>query len=192
MTRVRLCVLVSAVLLTACGDDAASPEDFVDEGDGSTQADAAQHSDGGIENADASSSDAAELGGDADVHEMGDAGAAADSSATDAAATAPHMKDVFDGVIKAGQCQACHPGVEDSADFSSIDKTYATLVTNTAIVCNGKPFVTPGNVQQSFLWDLISQPKPGCGYTRMPDGLEELSSDKLSLVHDWIRGGAQR
>jgi hypothetical protein len=58
--------------------------------------------------------------------------------------------------------------------------------------CNGKPYVTPNDPSQSFLWDLVSKDDPGCGAERMPQGLPHLSAAQLDIVKRWIEDGALR
>ena len=96
-----------------------------------------------------------------------------------------------DGAFGTNLCATCHPAVDDSVDMSSEDKAYASLVGNTKVICNAKPYVTVGDPSKSFLIDLISQNSPGCKAMRMPQG-GEMTAAEIQQVSDWIQGGAKR
>jgi hypothetical protein len=96
-----------------------------------------------------------------------------------------------DGAFGTNNCATCHPSVDKSVDMSSEDKAYATLVGNTKVICNGKPYVTAGDPSKSFLIDVISSDSPGCKAERMPSG-GEMAAAEIQQVSDWIKGGAKR
>jgi hypothetical protein len=90
------------------------------------------------------------------------------------------------------QCTDCHsPDGEQAPDLSTPDKAYAALVQNSEMQCEGKPFVTKGNASQSYVYEMVSQSRPGCGTPRMPPG-GALTMAELKLISDWIQGGALR
>jgi len=88
-------------------------------------------------------------------------------------------------------CGSCHPAVEKAVDLTNADKSYASLVLDKTAQCNGKPYVTPGDLSKSFLYDLLTEDDPGCDAERMPMG-RELRSVDIQIVADWILGGAPR
>jgi hypothetical protein len=97
---------------------------------------------------------------------------------------------VFDGD---GFCTGCHPSVADEypLDLSDLDKAYETLLDD-GERCNGKPYVTPGDPDKSFLIDVLTLSNPGCDISRMPDGFDEpLADEEIQLVRDWIEQGAK-
>ena len=67
---------------------------------------------------------------------------------------------------------------------------YATLVSDTAVKCNGKPYITPGDPTKSWLIDVLTQNDPGCDTDQMPQNLTPLSASDLKEVEDWITQGA--
>lgn len=101
---------------------------------------------------------------------------------------------IYDTVMTDATCIGCHPSVDDSIDFSSVDIAYAKLVDDKAAKCGSKPFVTPGKPEDSFFVDLVSLDKPcpsDSKIMRMPVG-PELSNAQIQLIRDWITGGALR
>jgi hypothetical protein len=96
-----------------------------------------------------------------------------------------------DGVFGTYICATCHPAVDKSVDLTDETKAYATLVGNTKGICNGKPYVTPGDPTKSFLIDVLSKDDPGCDSMRMPQG-QEMSAAEIQKVSDWIKGGAKK
>lgn len=87
-------------------------------------------------------------------------------------------------------CSGCHPSVNDP-DLSDADMSFASLVEDDSEACDGKPFVTPGDVEKSYLIDLLTKEEPGC-HRRMPDGGDPLSEAEIQAVADWIEAGAKR
>ena len=84
-------------------------------------------------------------------------------------------------------CANCHPS-QSPPDLRDLDAASA-MVTSTKAVCDGKPYVTRGNPDESFLYDVLAKDDPGCGVPRMPLG-GELSADQIQQVYDWIAAGA--
>ena len=84
-------------------------------------------------------------------------------------------------------CTSCHP-TASKPDLKTLT-TASTTVSSKAEVCNGKPYVTPGEPDRSFLYEVVSEDKPGCNVRRMPIGAK-LSAEQLRLVRDWISAGA--
>lgn len=86
-------------------------------------------------------------------------------------------------------CSGCHPTLS-KPDFSSLEQTRATVLESAESVCNDKPYVTPGDPQASFLYDILALDEPGCAHARMPVGGPYLSERELSAVAAWITAGA--
>lgn len=104
------------------------------------------------------------------------------------------LKDLLDdsGPFGTYACAACHPAVakDFAVDLTDETKAHMTL-TATKAICNGKPYVTPGDPAKSFLIDVISKDDPGCDAMRMPMG-QDMSAAEIKKVTDWIQGGAKR
>lgn len=104
------------------------------------------------------------------------------------------LKDLLadEGVFGTYVCAACHPAAAPkiAVDLTDEAKAYTTL-TATKAICNGKPYVTPGDPAKSFLIDVISKDDPGCDAMRMPMG-QEMSAAEIKKVSDWIQGGAKK
>ena len=104
------------------------------------------------------------------------------------------LEDLQDDVFDTYACSACHPSQNPKGrtlTFASIDALYASLVTDTAVKCNGKPYITPGDPSMSWLYDVISKDDPGCGTERMPQG-QKMTTAQIKEVSDWITQGAKR
>jgi len=104
------------------------------------------------------------------------------------------LKDLLadDGAFGTYACAACHPSVakDKAVDLTDEAKSYTTL-TATKAICNGKPYVTPGDPAKSFLMDVISKDDPGCNAMRMPMG-PAMTAAEIKKVSDWIQGGAKK
>lgn len=85
-------------------------------------------------------------------------------------------------------CATCHPK-SGPPDFSSLSKLAASLATEEE-ECDGKPYVTPGDPEKSYLIDILSKESPGCGHSRMPLGMPAISESQLAQVEAWIAAGA--
>lgn len=186
----RALLALSLLTLTlACGDDANdfAGDDIVDQGDSGPR----------IGNGGRTSSDGGELvadaGTDAAAIEQHDASSDAGQAApADAGAPDVFLSRVFKEVFQPMQCGLCHPGVDNSVDFTDVMTVRYTIQDSRAIVCNGKPYITPGDPSKSFLYDVISKANPGCDVDRMPQGLDPLSAAQVELVRVWIEQGARR
>ena len=86
-------------------------------------------------------------------------------------------------------CSACHPIISPPS-FSTIDAITTSVLQSKDAACNDKPYVTPGDPDQSFLYDVLALKDPGCGHTRMPQGGPYLSASELMQVSEWIKAGA--
>ena len=86
-------------------------------------------------------------------------------------------------------CTTCHPG-SGTPDFTTTAKAVQTVVGKSDEACDGKPFVTKGDPEQSYLYDLVSKDDPGCGQLRMPLAGPPLSESELAQVAAWITAGA--
>jgi hypothetical protein len=84
-------------------------------------------------------------------------------------------------------CVSCHPS-SSKPDLKTLAAA-TTMVNSEAEVCNGKPYVTRGDPDRSFLYEVLSDEKPGCDVRRMPIG-SKLTAAELKLVRDWIGAGA--
>jgi hypothetical protein len=68
------------------------------------------------------------------------------------------------------------------ADVPTLEKD---LVGVAAQSCKGWTRVVAGNVDESFLWNKIMEPKPACG-VQMPQGIEPLPEAALECFRGWI------
>lgn len=104
------------------------------------------------------------------------------------------LKDLLadEGAFGTYACAACHPAVakDIAVDLTDEAKAHTTL-TATKAICNGKPYVTPGDPAKSFLIDVISKDDPGCDAMRMPMG-QDMTAAEIKKVSDWIQGGAKK
>ena len=121
--------------------------------------------------------------------------AGTDSSVPTTAAITIEMLQtkIFEALV----CSTCHPALNPPGkgiklDLTSAAMSYATLVTDTSMKCNNKPYVTPGDPTKSWLYDVVALDNPGCGTERMPQNLAKLTASQLKLVSDWIAQGAKR
>ncbi len=97
------------------------------------------------------------------------------------------LQSLMDGPFSG--CGSCHPGLAAS-DLSTLDKAREHLLDSKDAVCEGKPFVTRGDPDQSFLYDLVSKDDPGCMQSRMPYANPPLTDSELAQVKTWIEKGA--
>jgi hypothetical protein len=88
------------------------------------------------------------------------------------------------------ECGGCHNNpVVGPPSFLDVDVLAAALRMESA--CAGKPFVTPGDPDNSYLLDLLKAPNPACKHDRMPaGGLDPLSDRAIAEVTAWIAAGA--
>lgn len=115
----------------------------------------------------------------------GDGGVAEDGGADSVVTIETVHERIFD------LCTDCHsPEGQQEPDLSTPELAYAALVENTAEQCEGKPFVTPGEPEESFFYEIVAQARPACK-SRMPPG-GALSTSQLALISEWIAGGALR
>ncbi|MDB4974130.1 MAG: hypothetical protein JWN48_2471 [Myxococcaceae bacterium] len=125
----------------------------------------------------------------------GDGGLGGGDSGTPPAPSVVTIEQLNDPIFVGAACSACHPGLNPAGvklDLSSVDKAYTTLVMDKAVKCNGKPYITPGDVSKSWFYDVVSLDDPGCKTERMPQLMPKLSAAKLKLISDWIAAGAKR
>jgi mono/diheme cytochrome c family protein len=87
-------------------------------------------------------------------------------------------------------CAGCHPGTND-LDLSSVAASYAALVDDDGDACNGKPFVTKGDPENSYIYEIVAEEEPGC-HAQMPLTGDPLTAEELKLISDWIEEGAVR
>jgi mono/diheme cytochrome c family protein len=88
------------------------------------------------------------------------------------------------------ECGGCHnSALTGPPSFLDVDTLAKSLRTESA--CGGKPFVTPGKPEDSYLLQLLKGPNPACSHGRMPGGgLDPLSERAIAEVEAWIAGGA--
>jgi len=86
-------------------------------------------------------------------------------------------------------CTQCHP-LLGKPDFRSVEAAVMTMMDVETEICDGKPYVTKGEPDSSFLYDLVSKDDPGCGHSRMPQFAPELDEEQLAQVREWIEKGA--
>jgi hypothetical protein len=128
-------------------------------------------------------------GGGSSAAPPADAGGAIDSPASTATFT-----QVYTTILQP-TCSPCHhPGGEGSfQDFSSQSRAYAALVgvkaAGPACGLSGETRVVAGNASQSLLFQKVSESSPPCG-SQMPLGGPPLSSAQVTLIEDWVNGGA--
>ncbi len=94
------------------------------------------------------------------------------------------------GLLQTTLCSACHPALAKDypLDLSSFEKASSTLL-STRDACDGKPYVTPGDPDKSFLIDVVSKDDPGCSIERMPQG-GSLTTSQINQLRAWITAGA--
>jgi hypothetical protein len=88
------------------------------------------------------------------------------------------------------ECGGCHnSSITGPPSFLDVETLAEALRTDS--VCAGKPFVTPGDPDNSYLLDLLKAPNPACSHNRMPaGGLDPLSDRAIAEVEAWIASGA--
>ena len=86
-------------------------------------------------------------------------------------------------------CSGCHPGLSPP-NLSSVDDIVAAIADGKEPECGGKPYVTPGDPDNSFLLDILTKDIPSCKHERMPLNGPYLSAADLKKVSDWIAAGA--
>jgi cytochrome c553 len=88
------------------------------------------------------------------------------------------------------ECGGCHnSSITGPPSFLDVETLANSLRTDS--VCGGKPFVTPGDPDNSYLLDLLKGPNPACSHDRMPaGGLDPLSERAMKEVEAWITSGA--
>ena len=79
-------------------------------------------------------------------------------------------------------CLGCHWYWGD--DEAAVHDHLLTFTGNTGMV-----FVTPEDVDNSYVWLKLTEESPPDGRI-MPFQLSEVGSDDLAIIEDWIRGGA--
>lgn len=100
---------------------------------------------------------------------------------------------IFQGSCVAGCHQSDNPSF-GSLDLSTPEVAYMELLgdgsggVEPACGTAASPRVTPGNAEQSFLWDKLANARPSCG-SAMPVG-PPLSPAQLDVIRRWIDGGA--
>lgn len=87
-------------------------------------------------------------------------------------------------------CGGCHNNaLTGPPAFADVETLAASLRTES--VCGGKPFVTPGDPESSYLLDLLRAPNPRCNHQQMPaGGLDPLTARAIAGVEAWILSGA--
>ncbi|MET0287204.1 MAG: hypothetical protein ABW352_22155 [Polyangiales bacterium] len=88
------------------------------------------------------------------------------------------------------ECGGCHNNsLTGPPAFADVDTLAESLRTESE--CGGKPFVTPGEPESSYLLELLKAPNPRCNHGRMPaGGLDPLSDRAIAEVEAWIASGA--
>jgi hypothetical protein len=86
-------------------------------------------------------------------------------------------------------CSGCHPGLSEP-NLSSVAEIAAAIADGKEPECGGKPYVTPGDPDNSFLLDILTRDIPSCKHERMPLNGPYLSAADLKKVSDWIAAGA--
>jgi hypothetical protein len=98
----------------------------------------------------------------------------------------------LEGLFKStfSECGGCHNNpLTGPPSFLDVETLAGSLRTESA--CGGKPFVSPGDPENSYLLDLLQAPNPACSHDRMPaGGLDPLSERALEEVRSWIASGA--
>ena len=84
--------------------------------------------------------------------------------------------------ILQAHCQGCHQPAKASGAYVMTD--FAALLKGGE---SESPAVTPGNVDESYLLDLIT---PVDGEASMPQGKEPLANSEIALIRRWIEEGA--
>lgn len=105
---------------------------------------------------------------------------------------APDVAVTLESLFKStfSDCGGCHNNdLTGPPAFGSVAILAKSLRTKS--VCGGKPFVTPGKPDKSYLLDLLRGPNAACNHERMPaGGLDPLSDRAIAEVSAWIAAGA--
>lgn len=170
------------LLASACGeDDSSSPT-----GDDDDDTEETDTKDSGSNAKDASSNtkDAASNSKDAGTGKEDASSSTGDET---------KLSEVYTTVFKEYTCTTCHPALAKDypIDLSTEAKAATTLLA-TKVICNDKPYVTPGDSDKSFLIDVMTMEDPGCDIPRMPEGMDPVSDDDIALVKKWIDDGAKK
>jgi mono/diheme cytochrome c family protein len=97
------------------------------------------------------------------------------------------LETLFTGPLST--CKSCHPTLS-APNLRSVDDMSASVLMGQAPECGGKPYITPGEPDESYLLDLLKGPNPDCNHSRMPGGGNTLSAKEIQQVADWIEQGA--
>jgi hypothetical protein len=97
-----------------------------------------------------------------------------------------------------GFCSGCHTGGSTELLPSAMNLTtgsaYASIVDVDSIECaamGGRKRIKPGAPEQSYIIDKMKGINL-CMGVQMPLGLPPVAATWITLVEDWIRGGASR
>ena len=100
---------------------------------------------------------------------------------------------MYPNVIQ-GNCTSCHAGGNPSGglNLSSESTAYTNLTTGMSTE-NGctESFVVANNTGSSLLYQKVTGNSiPGACGERMPAGGSPLSQQNITIIQDWIQGGA--
>lgn len=93
--------------------------------------------------------------------------------------------------ILVGSCagSGCHSGARPASSLAlTTGRAYAELV-GVSASCGSAPLVTPGNVEQSYLWNKLTGVGM-CSGSQMPKRGQSLPADELDPIRAWICRGA--
>ncbi len=173
-TALSLALALSLSLAIGCGED--EPKDSAPEGDTDTDTDTDSDSD-------------ADSDTDADSDADTDADADADTDADTDTGPPQHDQDIQP--LWDDDCTGCHGSGHPSAGLDLSGSAYDSLI-NVGSGQADLDLVEPGDADASYLWHKLNGTQEDAGGTgvQMPRGLSPLSESDLSLIEEWITGGA--
>lgn len=93
--------------------------------------------------------------------------------------------------IWVGACTGCHNGESSASGGLLLDgDSHAALVNVESLLVPGRKMVTPGSVEDSFLFEKINCASPQAGTRMRPS--DAMPVEQQALIASWIRQGALR
>lgn len=125
-----------------------------------------------------------------------DSASTTESDDTTAAGSGATFAEVYTNVLQANACATCHSaalaGTSSNVVLDDMTTAYETLVADAweSGQCAGETLVVPGDCESSVLYQKVSA-MATCGSAMPPGSMTALPEAQLTLLCDWITGGAQ-